>query len=125
MSKRNLEEIVIEWMNSIVPDYPCSSEKPKNLPEKFSLVERQGGPRIAMLGDSANVLIEIYDKTSKPDCAEIADFIADSAKTLEEEYADVTSVTVNSVISNEDTERQYYRYEIFLDIFYSRVSDNS
>lgn len=78
-----------------------------------------------MLGDSANVLIEIYDKTSKPDCAEIADFIADSAKTLEEEYADVTSVTVNSVIPNEDTERQYYRYEIFLDIFYSRVSDNS
>lgn len=124
MSKRNLESIIIEWLNELIPDYPCSSERPKTLPEKYSLVERTGGPRIAMLGDSASVRIEIYDKKSKPDCAEIADFVADSVKRLEQDYADVTKAEVNSVIPNEDTERQYFCYEIYLDVFYSRVSES-
>ena len=124
MSKRNLEAIIIEWLNELIPDYPCSSDRPKTLPEKYSLVERTGGPRIAILGDSASIRIEIYDKTSKPDCAETADFIADNIWQLEQDYADVTSASVNSVIPNEDTERQYYCYEIYLDVFYSRVSES-
>lgn len=125
MSKRNLESIIIEWLNDLIPEYPCSSERPKVLPTKYSLVERTGGPRIAMLGDSATVRIEIYDKNSKPDCAEIADFVADHIKQLEQDYADITSASVNSVIPNSDTERQYYCYEIYLDVFYSRVSDRT
>lgn len=123
MSKRNLESIIIEWLNDLIPEYPCSSDRPKVLPAKYSLVERTGGPRIAILGDSASIRIEIYDKTSKPDCAEMADFVADNIWQLEQDYADVTSASVNSVIPNEDTERQYYCYEIYLDVFYSRVSE--
>lgn len=123
MSKRNLEAIIIEWLNDLIPEYPCSSDRPKVLPAKYSLVERTGGPRIAILGDSASIRIEIYDKTSKPDCAEMADFVADNIWQLEQDYADVTSASVNSVIPNEDTERQYYCYEIYLDVFYSRVSE--
>lgn len=124
MSKRSLEAVVIEWVNSMLPDYPCSSDRAKDLPKKYSLVERQGGPRIAMLGDSANILVEIYNKNSKIDCAEAAENLADQVIKLAEEYNDVMSASVNSVIPNEDIERQYYCYQIYIDIFYSRVSEN-
>lgn len=121
MSKQNVEAIVVEWLNDLVPEYKASTDTPKTLPAKFILVDRTGGAREAMLGDSAEILIEVYNKNSKYECSEIASFIADHLHELLEDYEDVTRASVNSVISLDDTTKQYRRYQIYCDIFHSRV----
>ncbi len=117
----NVEAIVISWLNDSVADYPASSDTPKNLPDKFILVERTGGGREALLGDAAEVLIEVYDKKSRYDCSEIANYIADHIIQLAEQHQDITRASVNSIVSLDDTDKQYHRYQIYCDIFHSRV----
>ena len=117
----NVEAIVIEWLNNLVADYPASSDTPKSLPERFILVERTGGGREAMLGDSAEILIEVYDKKSRYDCSEITNYVADHIVQLEEQYQNITHASVNSIVSLDDTDKQYHRYQIYCDIFHSRV----
>ena len=102
--KENLEAIVISWLRDLVPGYPASSDTPKNLPARYILVERTGGAREALVGDNAEILIEVYDKDSRYDCSEIANFIADHIIELCEEYENVTHASVNSVISLDDTQ---------------------
>lgn len=123
--KENLEAIVIAWLNDLVPGYPASSDTPKSLPERYILVERTGGAREAMLGDNAEILIEVYDKSSRYDCSEIANFIGDHLVQLTEEYENVTRAVVNSIISLDDTQKQYHRYQVYCDIFHSRVGIDS
>lgn len=123
--KENLEAIVITWLRDLVPGYPASSETPKTLPKRFILVERTGGVREAMLGDNAEILIEVYDKESRYDCSEIANFIGDHIFQLPQEYENVTHASINSIISLDDTQKQYHRYQIYCDIFHSRVGLDS
>lgn len=123
--KENLEAVVISWLRDLVPGYPASSDTPKNLPARFILVERTGGAREAMLGDNAEILIEVYDKESRYDASEIANFIGDHIMQLCEEYENVTHTSVNSIISLDDTQKQYHRYQIYCDIFHSRVGLDS
>lgn len=122
MSKsENVEAMVIEWLNDLLADYPASSDTPKVLPDQFILVERTGGARVAMVGDAAEILIEVYNKEFRSDCSEIANYIADHIKGLPETYDDITDASVNSIISLDDTIKQYHRYQIYLDVFHSRV----
>lgn len=123
--KENLEAMVISWLRDLVPGYPASSQTPKNLPSRFILVERTGGNREAMLGDNAEILIEIYDKDSQYDCSEIAMFISDHIMDLCVEYENITHAEVNSCIHLDDTLKQYYRYQIYCDVFHSRVGVDS
>lgn len=124
MSKsENVEAIVIAWLNDLLPDYPASSDTPKNLPKTFALVERTGGERVAMVGDNAEILIELYNKESRADCSTIANYVADHINQLPELYADVTAAKVNSVIALDDTQKQYSRYQIYIDVFHSRVAN--
>lgn len=123
--KENLEAMVIAWLRDLVPGYPASSDTPKTLPNQFILVERTGGAREAMLGDSAEILIEVYDKNSRYDCSEIANFIGDHIMELCVEYENITHASVNSTISLDDTQKQYHRYQIYCDIFHSRVGVDS
>lgn len=126
MSRReNLEAMVIAWLRDLVPGYPASSDTPKTLPKQFILVERTGGAREAMLGDNAEILIEVYDKDSGYDCAEIANFIADKIVDLTVEYENITRAVVNSVIRLDDTNKQYHRYQVYCDVFHSRVGIDS
>lgn len=126
MSKRdNLEAIVISWLRDLVPGYPASSDAPKTLPKRFILVRRTGGNRVAMVGDNAEVLIEVYDKDSRADCSEIANFIADHIEQLREDYENITRATVNSNISVDDTVKAYHRYQLYCDIFHSRIGIDS
>ncbi len=121
MSKQeNIEAIIIKWLNDIVPGYPASSDTPKALPKRFILVERTGGGREYLVGDDADILIEIYDKTSRFDCSEIANFIGDHIHELVEEYDDITRATINSINSLDDTVKQYYRYQVYVDVFHRR-----
>lgn len=123
--KENLEALVITWLNDLVPGYPASSDTPKTLPNQFILVERTGGAREAILGDNAEILIEVYDKDSGYDCAEIANFIADKLIDLTVEYENITRAAVNSVIRLDDTNKQYHRYQVYCDVFHSRVGIDS
>ena len=125
MSSENVEAMVISWLNDKLADYPASSDTPKVLPTQFILVDRTGGAREAMLGDAAEILIEVYNKDSKYDCAEIANYIADHLIELTELYDNITSATVNSIISLDDTIKQYHRYQVYCDIFHSRVTSLS
>lgn len=123
MSSENVEAMVIAWLNDVIADYHASSDTPKTLPNHFILVERTGGQRVAMVGDNAEILIEVYNKTSRADCSEMANWIADHIHKLTEAYENITSATVNSVISLDDREKQYHRYQIYCDVFHSRVSE--
>jgi hypothetical protein len=78
-----------------------------------------------MLGDNAEILNEVYDKDSRYDCAEIANFIADKIVDLTVEYENITRAVVNSVIPLADTAKQYYRYQVYCDVFHSRVGIDS
>lgn len=122
MSSENVEAMVIRWLRDLVPEYKASSDTPKTLPKKFILVERTGGAREAIIGDNAEILIEVYDKDSRADCSEIAGFIADHLFQLMEDYENITHATVNSVISLDDTQKQCHRYQIYCDIFHSRAA---
>lgn len=123
--KENLEAVVISWLRDLVPGYPASSDTPKKLPARFILVERTGGAREAMLGDNAEILIEVYDKESQYDCSEIAMFIGDHIYDLCVENENITHASVNSTIHLDDNFKQYYRYQIYCDIFHSRVGLDS
>lgn len=125
MSSENVEAIVISWLRDLVPGYPASSDTPKTLPKRFILVRRTGGNRVAMVGDNAEVLIEVYDKSSRVDCSEIANFIADHITQLREENENITQATVNSNISLDDTVKEYHRYQLYCDIFHRRVGIDS
>ena len=120
-SINNVEAMVIEWLSDFVADYPVSSDTPKSLPDKYILVDRTGGSREAIVGDAAEILIEVYDKGSRADCSEIANQIADHIGQLAVAYEDITSATVNSIVALDDTDKQYHRYQIYVDVFHSRV----
>lgn len=124
MSSENVESIVISWLRELVPGYPASSDTPKTLPKQFILVRRTGGNRVAMVGDNAEVLIEVYDKDSRADCSEIASFIADHITQLREDNENITQATVNSNISLDDTIKEYHRYQLYCDIFHRRVAED-
>ena len=125
MSSENVESIVISWLRELVPGYPASSDTPKTLPKQFILVRRTGGNRVAMVGDNAEILIEVYDKSSRADCSEIASFIADHITQLREDNENITQATVNSNISLDDTIKEYHRYQLYCDIFHRRVGADS
>lgn len=126
MSKREtVEGIVVAWLNDTLADYKASTNTPKGLPVRYCLVRRTGGGRQDIVGDAAEIRIEVFDKNSQVDCAEIANYIADHIElALPAEYEDVTAVKVNSIISLDDKEKQYYRYQLFIDIFHSRVGSD-
>jgi len=112
----NVEKRVIKWLEAsgIVSGYFVSGDKikAKSLPEKFILVDRTGGAREAMVLDMAEILIEVYHKTSRFEASEKANAIADAVTGLLQ-YDEITRAKVNSVVHLDDTLGQYYRYQIY------------
>lgn len=116
----NIESLVVNWLDTLVDSgWPVSGDKPKTLPAKFILVDRTGGPREAMVLDRAEILIEVYHKSSRITAAEMADQIADAIIELED-VENITHASVNSLVNLDDTLAQYHRYQIYCDIYYRR-----
>lgn len=118
----NVEQRVIKWIEETFPgDYVVSGDKPKDktTPDKFILVDRTGGAREAMVLDMAEILIEIYDKNSRLEASEKANEIADKVRYLLQ-YEEITRAKVNSIVHLDDTISQYYRYQIYLDVYSRR-----
>ncbi len=117
----NIEVLVIDWLETFVGNgYPVSSEKPKTLPDSFILVDRTGGPRESMVLDRAEVLIEVYHKTSRLDASNKASEIADAIVGLEAFNENITHADINSVVSLDDTLGGYRRYQVYCDVSHRR-----
>jgi hypothetical protein len=117
MAKADVEELVVSWLNSIIGSgWSASGNKPKNLPVKFITVDRTGGPREAMVLDRAEILIEVYHKSSRKDAKDKANDIADRIIELESYSDDITHASVNSMVNLQDLVAQYERYQIYCDI---------
>lgn len=118
--KPNVEKLVIAWLDQLadVP-VPVYGDKPSTLPESFMLVDRTGGPRESMVLDTAEILIEIYHKTSRVTASDYANIIADHIPELTA-VESITRAKVNSVVKLDDVIGQYFRYQIYCDIFNRR-----
>lgn len=121
MPKADVEEITIEWLNSIVGSgWSASGNKPNPLVAQFITVDRTGGPRESMVLDRAEILIEVYHKTSRADAKNKAYDIADRIVELEAYDQNITHASINSVVNLDDTIAQYSRYQVYCDIYCRR-----
>lgn len=120
MDKPNVEKLVIGWLNdepSIT--WPVSGKVPKERPAAFLVVSRVRGGREAMVLDTAEILIEVYHKSSQEMASDEANRIADIVPQLHL-VESITHAKVNSVIEVPDTTNQYERYQIYCDVYNRR-----
>lgn len=120
MDKPDVEEVVIAWLGTIVPEgWTATGDKPEgnDMPTQFITVDRTGGPREAMVLDRAEILIEVYHKTSRVEAKNVARLIANRIVELEAVH-DVTHASINSVVNLDDTIAQYKRYQVYCDVSY-------
>jgi hypothetical protein len=115
----NVEVIVINWLKTFV-GVPVSSEKAKTPPESFVLVDRTGGAREAMVLDRAEILIEVYHKSSRLTASELANLIGDKIVELEAVSDNITHADVNSIVSLDDLIGGYRRYQVYCDVYHRR-----
>lgn len=119
MSSQNVEKEVIAWLPGIAgAGWPVSGQKPKD-GSQFILVDRTGGPREAMVLDRAEILIEVYHKASQETASDKANEIADAIPGLLAIH-NITHAEVNSVVRLDDTIGQFYRYQVYCDIYLRR-----
>lgn len=122
MAKADVEALVISWLNSIVgTGWAAHGDKPDTPGDQYILVDRTGGPREAMVLDKAEILIEVYHKTSRSTAKNKANEIADRIVELEAYNANITHASINSVVNLDDLLGQYHRYQVYADVFCSRV----
>jgi hypothetical protein len=123
MAKVDVEAVVVAWLNSILgTGWAAHGDKPDDAGDQYVLVDRTGGPRESMVLDKAEILIEVYHKTSRNTAKNKANDIADRIVELEAYSADITHASVNSVVNLDDTLAQYHRYQIYCDVWGARNS---
>ena len=122
MAKVDVEAVVVAWLNSILGSgWEAYGDKPDDAPEKYVLVDRTGGPRESIVLDKAEILIEVYHKTSRSTAKNVANDIADQVIALEAYNENITHAAVNSLVNLDDTLAQYHRYQIYVDVWGSRA----
>lgn len=122
MAKVDVEAVVVAWLNSILGSgWVAYGDKPDDAPAQYVLVDRTGGPRESMVLDKAEILIEVYHKTSRSTAKNKANDIADRVIELEAYNDNITHAAVNSVVNLDDTLAQYHRYQIYVDVWGSRA----
>lgn len=121
MSKANVEKEVITWLETFLTDeWPVFGDTPKNKPDNgYILVDRTGGPRESMVLDRAEILIEVYHKESRVLASDKAHEIADALHLLLERES-ITRAVENSLVRLDDTINQYFRYQLYCDIYCRR-----
>lgn len=113
----DVEEIVNAWLNSILGSgWSAHGKKPKVTPEQYVLIDRVGGPRIAMVLDASQILIEVYHKDSQKIAKDKAYEIADRIPELKNYAHNITTAEVNSVTRVPDLITQQERYQVYCDI---------
>lgn len=113
----DVEEIVIAWLNVILgTGWTAYGDKPKQTPNQYVLVDRAGGPRVAMVLDAAQILIEVYHKDNRKAAKDKANEIADRIPELKIYAHNITTAEVNSVVHLPDLIGQQQRYQVYCDI---------
>jgi hypothetical protein len=121
MLSLDAEEIVVSWLNSILPEgWEAFGDKPSVVPAQYVLVDRTGGAREAMVLDRASILIEVYHKDSRVAAKNQAMDIADRIIELVAYAPNLTHASINSVINLDDTLTQTHRYGVYCDIYCRR-----
>lgn len=121
MAKADAEVLVIQWLNSIVgAGWSAHGDKPDSPGDQYIVVDRTGGPREAMVLDRAEILIEVYSKTSRANAKDKALDICDRITELEAYNENITHADINSMINLDDTLAQFYRYQIYADVYCRR-----
>lgn len=121
MDKADAEVLAVQWLNSIVGDgWAAYGDKPDSPGDQYILVDRTGGPREAMVLDRAEILIEVYHKTSRNTAKNKALDIADRITELEAYNDNITHAEVNSMVNLDDTLAGYNRYQIYCDVYCRR-----
>lgn len=121
MATKNVEVLVIDWLNTILGHgWEASGDKPRQVPAQFVLVDRTGGPREAMVLDRAEILIEVYHKNSRMTASDKANEIADKIPALLQFDDNITHASVNSVVNLQDLLTQYNRYQVYVDVYHRR-----
>lgn len=121
MAKADVEEIVVSWLNGMAgAGWAASGNIPDPRPESFITVDRTGGPREAMVLDRAEILIEVYHKTSRKAAKDKANEIADAIIQLESVSDNITHASINSVVNLDDVIGQYSRYQVYCDVYCRR-----
>lgn len=121
MAKVDVEAVVVAWLNSILGSgWEAYGDKPDDAPEKYVLVDRTGGPRESLVLDKAEILIEVYHKTSRSTAKNMALDIDDRIKELEAYSENITRAKRNSLVNLDDTLAQYHRYQIYVDVWGAR-----
>lgn len=117
----NVEVVVIDWLKSLADaDYPVSGDIPKERPASFITVDRTGGAREAMVLDRAEILIEVYHKTSRLEASNKAGALGDAIPQLKAYNENITRAEVNSIVNLPDLTAQYQRYQIYVDVYHRR-----
>lgn len=120
MANVNIEKVVIAFLDANkATGFDVYGDMPDPRPEGFVLVDRTGGPRDNVVQDRSEMLIEVYQKDSRQDASDEAYRIADILPALLEVEA-ITTVKVNSVVKLDDLLGQYWRYQIYVDVYYRR-----
>lgn len=123
MAKIDVEAAVVAWLNSVLPTgWDAYGDKPATPGDQYVLVDRTGGPRESMVLDKAEILIEVYHKTSRSSAKNVANDIADQVIGLVSYDTNITHAGVNSVVNLDDTLAQYHRYQIYCDVWGARNS---
>lgn len=113
----DVEVIVVKWLNSILgTGWQAHGKKPKETPDQYVLVDRAGGPRVAMVLDAAQILIEVYHKDDRVKAKNKANDIADRIVELKAYAHNITTAEVNSVVHLPDLIAQQERYQVYCDI---------
>jgi hypothetical protein len=121
MAKVDVEAVVVAWLNSVLGSgWTAYGDKPATPPEQYVLVDRTGGPRESMVLDKAEILIEVYHKTSRSTAKNKANDLADRIIELESYNENITHAAVNSVVNLDDLLGQYHRYQVYVDVWGAR-----
>lgn len=121
MAKVDVEAVVVAWLNTILGSgWAAHGDKPENAPDQYVLVDRTGGPRESLVLDKAEILIEVYHKTSRNTAKNKALDIDDRLKELEAYSDNITRAKRNSLVNLDDTLAQYHRYQIYVDVWGAR-----
>lgn len=120
MADVNIEKIVIGFLDANKSTgWNVYGDMPKTRPTGFVLVDRTAGPREYIVQDRAEIVIEVYHKTSRESASDEANRIADIIKNLEV-LEPVMRAKVTSLVKLDDLLGQYWRYQIYCDVFYRR-----
>lgn len=123
MAKTDVESVVVSWLNTILGSgWSAHGDKPDSAGEQYVLVDRTGGPRENIVLDKAEILIEVYHKTSRSTAKGKAQDIADRVIELLAYNDNITHAEVNSLVNLDDLISKYHRYQIYCDIWGSRVN---